>query len=159
VRGHSKEGTVDARAYCSVVGRYGRMLWHERLLVGPEQEDRRSQRERGMPTSEVARTFGVGASSLKRYASGAREGKPLAPKKREPGSEPKLGEAASKLLQADLEERPAATLPERVHERGEFLRAPWRAALAGTTQAQRFVFSRRSARRTSRFASAVGLLT
>jgi transposase len=69
-------------------------------------------KERGMPTSEVARTFGVGLSSVKRYAAAAREGKPLAPKRR-PGSKPKLGEAASKLLQADLEERPAATLPER----------------------------------------------
>jgi transposase len=69
-------------------------------------------KERGMPTSEVARTFGVGLSTVKRYAAAAREGKPLAPKRR-PGSKPKLGEAASKLLEADLEERPAATLPER----------------------------------------------
>ena len=69
-------------------------------------------KERGMPTSEVARTFGVGLSSVKRYAAAAREGKPLAPKKR-PGSKPKLDEAARRLLEADLEERPAATLPER----------------------------------------------
>ena len=69
-------------------------------------------KERGMPTTEVARTFGVGLSSVKRYAAAAREGKPLAPKRR-PGSKPKLGEAARKLLEADLEERPAATLPER----------------------------------------------
>jgi transposase len=69
-------------------------------------------KERGMPTSEVARTFGVGPSTVKRYAATAREGKPLAPKRR-PGSKPKLGEAARKLLEADLEERPAATLPER----------------------------------------------
>jgi transposase len=74
-------------------------------------------KERGMPTSEVARTFGVGLSTVKRYAATAREGKPLAPKRR-PGSKPKLGEAARKLLEADLEERPAATLPER----REFLR-------------------------------------
>ena len=57
---------------------------HERLLVGPEEEDRRSQRT-GTPTAEVARTFGVGLSTVKRYAATAREGKPLAPKKR-PGS-------------------------------------------------------------------------
>ncbi len=69
-------------------------------------------KERGMPTAEVARTFGVGLSSVKRYAAAAREGKPLAPKKR-PGSKPKLDEAARKLLEADLEERPAATLPQR----------------------------------------------
>ena len=65
-------------------------------------------KERGMPTSEVARTFGVGLSTVKRYAAAAREGKPLAPKRR-PGSKPKLGEAARKFLEADLEERPAAT--------------------------------------------------
>jgi len=74
-------------------------------------------KQRGMPTSEVARTFGVGLSSVKRYAATAREGKPLAPKRR-PGSKPKLGGAARKLLEADLEERPDATLPER----REFLR-------------------------------------
>ncbi len=69
-------------------------------------------KERGTPTAEVARTFGVGLSTVKRYAAAARKGKPLAPKRR-PGSEPKLGEAARKLLEADLEERPAATLSQR----------------------------------------------
>jgi transposase len=69
-------------------------------------------KERGTPTAEVARTFGVGLSTVKRYAAAAREGKPLAPKKR-PGSKPKLDEAARKLLEADLEERPAASLPQR----------------------------------------------
>ena len=59
----------------------------------------------------------MGLSTVKRYAATAREGKPLAPKRR-PGYKPKLGEAARKLLEADLEERPAATLPER----REFLR-------------------------------------
>ena len=74
-------------------------------------------KERGMPTSEVARAFGVGVSTVKRYAATAREGRPLAPKKR-PGSKPKIDEGARRLLEADLEERPAATLPER----REFLR-------------------------------------
>jgi transposase len=69
-------------------------------------------KERGTSTAEVARTFGVGLSTVKRYAATAREGKPLAPKKR-PGSKPKLDEAARKLLEADLQERPAATLPQR----------------------------------------------
>jgi transposase len=69
-------------------------------------------KERGTPTAEVAKTFGVGLSTVKRYAAAAREGKPLAPKKR-PGSKPKLDEAARKLLEADLQERPAATLPQR----------------------------------------------
>jgi transposase len=69
-------------------------------------------KERGMPTAEVAKTFGVGVSTVKRYAATAREGRSLAPKKR-PGSEPKLDEGARRLLEADLEERPAATLPQR----------------------------------------------
>jgi transposase len=69
-------------------------------------------RERGMPTAEVAKTFSVGLSTVKRYAATARQGKSLIPKKR-PGSKPKLDEAARKLLEADLQERPAATLPQR----------------------------------------------
>ena len=74
-------------------------------------------KERGIPTSEVAKTFGVGVSSVKRYTAAVREGSSLAPKKR-PGSKPSLNGAARKLLEADLRERPAATLPER----REFLR-------------------------------------
>jgi transposase len=69
-------------------------------------------KQRGMPTAEVARTFGVGLSTIKRYAAAAREGRPLAPKRR-PGSKPKLDQAARKLLEADLEGRPAATLSQR----------------------------------------------
>jgi transposase len=74
-------------------------------------------KERGMPTVEVAKTFGVGVSTVKRYAATARQRRPLAPKKH-PGSKPKIDEGARRLLEADLEERPAATLPER----REFLR-------------------------------------
>jgi transposase len=69
-------------------------------------------KERGMPTVEVAKTFGVGVSTVKRYAATAREGRPLTPKKR-PGSKPKIDDGARRLLEADLEQRPAATLPER----------------------------------------------
>jgi len=72
---------------------------------------------RGMTKSEAARSFGVSRSSVKRYAKLADEGRPLAPKKR-PGSKPKMDERARRLLEADLQERPAATLSER----GEFLR-------------------------------------
>ena len=68
--------------------------------------------ERGMPKTDAARTFGVGISSVKRYVTTARAGRSLAPKKR-PGSKPKLGQGARRLLEADLEERPAATLPQR----------------------------------------------
>ncbi len=73
--------------------------------------------ERGTSKSEAARSFGVGLSSVKRYVGMAREGRSLSPKKR-PGSKPKLGEDARRLLEADLAERPAATLPQR----REFLR-------------------------------------
>ena len=68
--------------------------------------------ERGMPKIEAARTFGVGISSVKRYVASYREGRSLVPKKR-PGSKPKLDEGARKLLEANLEEHPEATLPQR----------------------------------------------
>ena len=73
--------------------------------------------EKGMPKARAARLFGVGISSVKRYVAAARAGRSLAPKKR-PGSKPKLDETAGRLSEADLEERPAATLPQR----REFLR-------------------------------------
>jgi transposase len=72
---------------------------------------------RGATKSETARSFGVSRSSVKRYAKLAEEGRPLVPKRR-PGLKPKLGEAAKRLLEEDLEERPAATL----RQRREFLR-------------------------------------
>ena len=67
---------------------------------------------RGMTKSEAARTFSVSRSSVKRYAKLAEQGRPLAPKKR-PGSKPKMDETARRLLEADMEERPATTLSER----------------------------------------------
>ena len=70
---------------------------------------------RGATKTEAARSFGVSRSSVKRYAKLAEQGLPLAPKKR-PGSKPKkIDEAARRLLEADVEERPSATLAER-HE-------------------------------------------
>jgi transposase len=68
--------------------------------------------DRGMPKSVAAKTFGVSRSSVKRYAAARREGKPLAPKKH-PGSKPKLDQRASKLLEADVDQRPALTLKDR----------------------------------------------
>jgi transposase len=68
--------------------------------------------QRGTTKSEAARSFGVSRSSVKRYAKLAEQGCSLAPKKR-PGSKPKMNERARKLLEAHLEERPAATLSER----------------------------------------------
>ena len=67
---------------------------------------------RGTTKSEAARCFGVSRSSVKRDAKLAEEGRPLAPKRR-PGSRPKMDECARRLLEADMEERPAATLSER----------------------------------------------
>ena len=67
---------------------------------------------RGRTKSETARAFSVSCSSVKRYAKLVEQGRPLAPKKR-PGSKPKMDEHARRLLQADLQERPAATLSER----------------------------------------------
>ncbi len=67
---------------------------------------------RGTTKSEAARSFGVSRSSVKRYAKLAEQGRPLAPKRR-PGSRPKMDETARGLLEADVEERPSATLSER----------------------------------------------
>ena len=67
---------------------------------------------RGMKKSEAAKTFGVSRSSVKRYAAARREGRPLTPKKH-PGSKPKLDERARRILEADVEHRPAITLKER----------------------------------------------
>jgi transposase len=54
----------------------------------------------------------VSRSSVKRYAAARHEGRPLTPKKH-PGSKPKLDERARKILEADVEHRPAITLKER----------------------------------------------
>src|SRR5215212_471784 len=67
---------------------------------------------RGTGKSEAARLFGVSLSSVKRYARTAREGGLLTPKKN-PGKRSKLGKSARVLLEADLVERPAATLSQR----------------------------------------------
>ena len=59
----------------------------------------------------MAYAFGIGPSSVKRYAAAAREGGSLAPKGR-PGSGPEPDEGARRPLEADLEGRPVATLPQ-----------------------------------------------
>jgi transposase len=68
--------------------------------------------ERGMPKVQAARTFGVGISTVKRYATKAQNGEPLEPGKA-PGKRPKMDERVSKLLEEDLKEHPFATLRER----------------------------------------------
>jgi len=66
----------------------------------------------GTPKAQVARTFGVGLSTLKRYAGRAERGEDLTPRK-PPGKRRKVDGTAQRLLERDLEERPTATLPER----------------------------------------------
>ena len=84
--------------------------------MNPYSEDLRKKiveaLRRGTTKSEAARFFGVSRSSVKRYAKLAEEGGSLAPKKR-PGSKPKMDQSARRLLEADAQERPSATLSER----------------------------------------------
>jgi transposase len=74
--------------------------------------------ERGMPQAQAARTFGVGISTVKRYATKAQKGEPLEPGKA-PGKRPKMDERVGKLLEEDLKQYPFATLRERC----EYVRA------------------------------------
>jgi transposase len=66
----------------------------------------------GMSKSATARLFGLSLSSVKRYARTADRGASLMPRKGG-GRPPKADEVTRKLLQADVEERPAATVSER----------------------------------------------
>jgi len=68
--------------------------------------------EGGMSKTQVARTFDVSLSSVKRYVKKANHGESLTPKK-SPGSPQKLDEKARKLLEDDLEERPFVGLQDR----------------------------------------------
>src|SRR5215208_1966363 len=66
----------------------------------------------GMSKSQAARTFGVGATSVKRYVTLAEQGKPLSPGKA-PGKKSKLDESAMKLLEEDMHARPAVIYERR----------------------------------------------
>ena len=68
--------------------------------------------QRGVSKARAARLFGVSLSSVKRYARLARQGGYLAPGKGS-GRPAKIEENAKKLLEKDVEERPAATVSER----------------------------------------------
>src|SRR5215213_10833768 len=65
------------------------------------------------PKAQVARTFGIGLSTLKRYAGRTERGEDLTPRKLPPGKRRNVDGTAQRLLERDLEERPTATLPER----------------------------------------------
>jgi transposase len=108
---HSSVWKGYSRAICNVDGPHG--IMHPMNAYSEDLRKKIVQAlRRGMTKSEAARTFGVSRSSVKRYAKLAEEGRPLAPKKR-PGSKPKMDESATKLLEADAQKRPAATLSER----------------------------------------------
>src|SRR5918996_820842 len=66
----------------------------------------------GMSKSAASRLFGVSLSSVKRYARIAHRGASLAPRKGG-GRPPKLDQTIERLLEADIRERPAATISER----------------------------------------------
>ena len=68
--------------------------------------------QRGMSKEEAARTFGVGATSVKRYVKLREEGKPLTPGKA-PGKKSKLGHSGMKLLEEDLHVRPTVSYEQR----------------------------------------------
>jgi transposase len=68
--------------------------------------------EGGMSKSAAARLFGVSLSSVKRYLRIAQRGVSLTPKKGG-GRPPKTDQTTEKLLEEDVKERPAATVPER----------------------------------------------
>src|SRR5919202_5179458 len=68
--------------------------------------------ERRKSKAQAARTFGVGATSVKRYVKLAEEGKSLTPGKA-PGKKGKLDGSAMKLLKEDLHSRPAVTYEKR----------------------------------------------
>src|SRR5215208_8408039 len=65
-----------------------------------------------MSKAQTARPFGVGATSVKRYAKLAEEGKLLSPGKA-PGRKGKLSGSTMKLLEENLHARPAVTYEKR----------------------------------------------
>lgn len=74
----------------------------------------------GMSKAQAARTFGVGATSVKRYVKLKEEGKPLTPGKA-PGKKATLDQSAMKLLEEDLRSRPAVTYEKRADLLNELL--------------------------------------
>lgn len=67
---------------------------------------------RGMPKIRAAHIFDVSLSSVKRYVSSARRGESLSPRKSS-GRPSKIDGSTLKLLEADLQDRPQATIADR----------------------------------------------
>jgi transposase len=82
----------------------------------------------GMSKSSAACLFGVSLSSVKRYFRIAKQGASLAPRKGG-GRPPKTDETVEKLLEEDVEKRPAATISER----RRFLKCTTGTALSDST--------------------------
>jgi transposase len=85
----------------------------------PYSEDLRRRivkalQEGSMSKSAAARLFDVSLSSVKRYARIASRGASLEPR-RGGGRPPKVDQTTQKLLEEDVQERPAATVSERRH--------------------------------------------
>ncbi len=83
----------------------------------PYSEDLRRRivkavQEGGMSRAGAARLFDVSLSSVKRYARIAERGASLEPRKGG-GRPPKVDETTEKLLEEDVQKRPAATVSER----------------------------------------------
>ena len=96
----------------------------------------------GMSKSSAACLFGVSLSSVKRYFRIAKQGASLAPRKGG-GRPPKTDETVEKLLEEDVEKRPAAT----VAERRRFLECTTGTALSDSTvkrRLKRLGFSRKN---------------
>jgi transposase len=68
--------------------------------------------ERGVSKAQAARLFGVSLSSVKRYATIAKKGGSLIPKKGS-GRPPEADQNVETLLEEDVKERPAATVTQR----------------------------------------------
>ncbi len=66
----------------------------------------------GTSKSAAARLFGVSLSSVKRYARISQRGASLEPRKGG-GRPPKTDQTTSRLLEADVKQRPTATVKER----------------------------------------------
>jgi transposase len=86
----------------------------------PYSEDLRRRivkalREGGMSKPAAARLFDVSLSSVKRYARIASRGASLEPRRGGGGRPPKVDQTTEKLLEEDVQQRPAATVSERRH--------------------------------------------
>lgn len=68
--------------------------------------------QHGMSKARAARLFSVSLSSVKRYTRMASSGESLEPRK-SPGRPRKIDRRATKLLEEDIKQRPAATIAQR----------------------------------------------